>query len=245
MNKALTPVSFHGDVLWAQEVDGEVFVAMRQVCEALSLDWSSQHKRIERDPVLVEGMVMMTIPSRGGEQDTLCLPLPLLNGWLFGIDANRIKDPDTRARVLDYKRECYRVLYEHFHRPQEPAAPSPDATAADMLPRVSLVRECRLLHGKAAAQALWRDLGLPAPSSGGAAPAPVTEADRYDISRFLADLTVQDDAATVRASALYEAYAAWAGPGAVSWTMFGRVLTAMGFPKEKRGVVIYAGLRLK
>lgn len=38
---------------------------------------------------------------------------------------------------------------------------SPDAMAADMLPRVSIVREYRMLRGKAAAYALWQRLDLP------------------------------------------------------------------------------------
>ena len=40
--------------------------------------------------------------------------LDMHNGWLFGIDANRVK-PELRATVIAYQRECYRVLAAHFH----------------------------------------------------------------------------------------------------------------------------------
>ena len=43
----------------------------------------------------------------------LCLPLDYLNGWLFGINASRVKD-DIRERLLRYQRECYRVLADAF-----------------------------------------------------------------------------------------------------------------------------------
>ena len=38
----------------------------------------------------------------------------MINGWLFGIDAARVKE-DIRARVLAYQRECYVVLYNYWH----------------------------------------------------------------------------------------------------------------------------------
>lgn len=53
------------------------------------------------------------MPSPGGWQETVCLPLDLIPGFLFGIDDRRVKD-DCRDVVLRYKRDCYRVLYEHF-----------------------------------------------------------------------------------------------------------------------------------
>jgi hypothetical protein len=43
----------------------------------------------------------------------LCLPLDYLNGWLFGINASRVK-AGVRERLLRYQRECYKVLAEAF-----------------------------------------------------------------------------------------------------------------------------------
>jgi hypothetical protein len=42
-----------------------------------------------------------------------CLPLDYLSGWLFGINATRVK-PEVRDRLIRYQRECYRVLAEAF-----------------------------------------------------------------------------------------------------------------------------------
>jgi hypothetical protein len=54
----------------------------------------------------------------------LCLPLDFLNGWLFGINADRVK-PEVRDQVLRYQRECYRVLATAFVSTAQETAVSP------------------------------------------------------------------------------------------------------------------------
>lgn len=127
-------IEFHGDTLWAMERDGEVYVAISPICKGMGLNPDRQRDRVQRDTILSEGATMMVVPSAGGMQETMCLRLDLVNGWLFGIDDKRVK-PEARDTVLRYKRECYRVLYEHFHgaaaarvaeRAEQPALPPRD-----------------------------------------------------------------------------------------------------------------------
>jgi hypothetical protein len=56
---------------------------------------------------------MITAPSNGGLQEMLMLPVNFLNGWLFGIDSNRVK-PEIRERLVEYQTECFEVLANHF-----------------------------------------------------------------------------------------------------------------------------------
>jgi len=42
-----------------------------------------------------------------------CLPLEYLNGWLFGIDENRVA-PEIKEALVIYKREAYGALYNYF-----------------------------------------------------------------------------------------------------------------------------------
>jgi antirepressor protein len=42
-----------------------------------------------------------------------CAPLEYLPGWLFGIDANRVK-PELRDGIIRYQRECFRILWQAF-----------------------------------------------------------------------------------------------------------------------------------
>jgi P22_AR N-terminal domain/ORF6C domain len=43
----------------------------------------------------------------------LCLPLEHIPGWLFGVSPSRVR-PELRDKVKQYRRECYRVLWEAF-----------------------------------------------------------------------------------------------------------------------------------
>lgn len=125
---ALVPVEqkeidFYGDDITAVVVeDGRVFVPVRPICEFLGVDWSAQRQRILRDGVLsVEIQPVVVTTTRRGEQETLCLPLDMIHGWLFGINANRVR-PEIKELLLRYQRECYRVLANHFQ--QEPLVTS-------------------------------------------------------------------------------------------------------------------------
>jgi hypothetical protein len=112
----LVTVDFHGTTLHALTIDGKPYVSVRSICEALTVDPDAQLKRIKRHPVLSKGTVITTVPSAGGEQQAVCLPLDMLNGWLFGISANRVRRPDLRERLVQYQRECFDVLASHFQQ---------------------------------------------------------------------------------------------------------------------------------
>ena len=137
MSKVLVPIEqktvvFYDDEVTAvQMADGVVYVPIRPLCDYLGVDWSSQLQRINRDVVLaevVQGVVVITTPSEGGRgggpQDMMCLPLDYLNGWLFGINANRVK-PEVREQVIRYQKECYRILADAFVRDREMVVSSP------------------------------------------------------------------------------------------------------------------------
>lgn len=106
-------VQFHNQEIQVLNYEGKPYVAMKPIVENIGLDWASQYRRIKNHAVLTLGVVMMTIPSKGGGQEVLCLPLGMLNGWIFGIDTKRVK-PEIRDVLRLYQLECYDVLYNHF-----------------------------------------------------------------------------------------------------------------------------------
>lgn len=69
------------------ERDDGVYVALKPICDSLGLAWASQFQRVKDDPVLSEGITTIVIPSPGGAQETTCLKLELVNGWLFKVDS--------------------------------------------------------------------------------------------------------------------------------------------------------------
>lgn len=112
----LSPVAFHSHTLLTFQQEGQPYVVMKPIVEAMGLQWEAQYKRIARNPVLSEGMSIMDIQMPGDDQrrEVIALPLKLLNGWLFGIDANRVK-PEIREAILMYQRECYDALFAYWH----------------------------------------------------------------------------------------------------------------------------------
>ncbi len=75
-------------------------------------------------PTVTKGV--SSIPTApGGAQATGMLPLDYISGFLFGINADRVK-PDVRERLIQYQRECYKVLSEAFTEGRLTADPSFD-----------------------------------------------------------------------------------------------------------------------
>ena len=115
-------VPFRDTQILAARVDQDVRVPMKRFCGTIGLPWEPQRKRIERNAVLAEGASMMEVPSEGGLQQQMTLPLGLLSGFLVGVDASRLA-PERREAVLAFQREAYAVLHQHFFgRPAAPAA---------------------------------------------------------------------------------------------------------------------------
>jgi hypothetical protein len=121
-------VIFYEDEITAVVVDEDgrqqVYVPLRPICDYLGITWAGQLERIRRDTVLSEAAKGVSVTlTPGGRQEMICLPLKFLNGWLFGVNAGRVKEA-LRERLIRYQRECYDVLAQAF---QSPAA-RPDAS---------------------------------------------------------------------------------------------------------------------
>jgi hypothetical protein len=124
--KALIPIEeqkidFYGNEITTAlvEIEGQsvMYIPLRPICEYLGLSWSGQRERTIRDRVLSQEVALVRVTrstATGGIPDSLCLPVDFLNGWLFGINASRVK-PEHQEKVIRYQRECYRVLREAFN----------------------------------------------------------------------------------------------------------------------------------
>jgi hypothetical protein len=114
-------VELDGDELIAVLIEKEgkqiIYVPVNPLVEHLGLAPRAQRRRINEDPVLSEVAQIVRVErpagKAGGTQEMLCLPLTFVNGFLFGISANRVKE-ELRAKVIQYQRDCYNVLAEAF-----------------------------------------------------------------------------------------------------------------------------------
>jgi hypothetical protein len=94
--------------------NGEDFVPIRPICDALGIEFSSQLKRLKRDEILNSTVVTVTTVGADEKQrEMIAIPYRYVFGWLFTIDANQVR-PEAREAVLAYQMQCYDALYDHF-----------------------------------------------------------------------------------------------------------------------------------
>lgn len=173
-------IPFHEHNLLTLSEGSTVYVAMRSVCESMGLDWKAQYNRIQRDEVLSSTVVMTTMVAADGKtREVVTLPLDMLNGWLFGIDASRVK-PELKEMVLRYQRECYRVLADYWQGKGTQGS-NTNQRIAQSRHRLALAKELHRTRDAGLRQVIHQQLdevsramGLPTPeleSLGRAAPA--------------------------------------------------------------------------
>jgi hypothetical protein len=95
--------------------NGENYVAVKSICEALGIDHKSQFERIKNDRKLKDVYTVSVYASdtMGRKQEMFCIPLKYVFGWLFSIDESKVNEAN-RENFIRYKDECYEVLYNHF-----------------------------------------------------------------------------------------------------------------------------------
>lgn len=126
-------VEFEGSEIVAVLVDAngrhEIYVPIRPLTDALGLAWSGQYERIRRDPILSDIVITVRIiRDQDQAREYLCLPLSHVNGWLFGVQANRVKEA-IRPRLLAFQRNCYQVLASAFETTSLVVAPTQEHQA--------------------------------------------------------------------------------------------------------------------
>ncbi len=115
-------IPFYNDNLIVQlGEDGEIYVAVRPIVEAMGLSWGSQLNRIKRDAVLSKKVRTLSVfvtntqlEETGQHREVVCLPKQYVSGFLFDISARRIKDPKLRAKVVQFQEEAHLFLDAAF-----------------------------------------------------------------------------------------------------------------------------------
>lgn len=117
-------VPFHGANLLLVEHEGQPYTPMKPMALGIGLNWSGQFEKVQANEArwgvrniripAAEGVLDSRMPSSGGSQEMMCLPLRKLPGWLMTLEPNKIKRLDVRARVVQYQNECDDVLWKYW-----------------------------------------------------------------------------------------------------------------------------------
>lgn len=105
-------VPFNGQQVLTAMAAGIAYVAMKPIVENLGMSWGTQQQKLARSKEKF-GYIHMNIPSAGGIQKMLVLPLKKLNGWLFSINPEKVR-ADIRDKLIAYQEECFTVLHDYW-----------------------------------------------------------------------------------------------------------------------------------
>lgn len=105
-------VPFNGQQIITAMAAGVAYVAMKPIVENLGMSWGTQQQKLARH-IGKFGCIHMNIPSAGGIQKMLVLPLKKLNGWLFSINPEKVR-ADIRDKLIQYQEECFTVLHDYW-----------------------------------------------------------------------------------------------------------------------------------
>lgn len=94
--------------------DGETYVPIKPVCEAIGIDAKAQRTKLQEDEFFAStGAIITSVAADEKERDMYCIRLRDVYGWLATINPGKVA-PEARETVTRYRRECYDVLYDHF-----------------------------------------------------------------------------------------------------------------------------------
>lgn len=94
--------------------DGEIFVPIKPVCDAIGIDAKAQRVKLQDDEFFAStGAIITSVAADEKEREMYCIRLRDVYGWLATINPGKVA-PEAREAVTRYRRECYDVLYDHF-----------------------------------------------------------------------------------------------------------------------------------
>ncbi len=118
-DKALVPVEqreveFYGDELTAVRAeDGQIYVSIRHLCQALSLNTQAQTRRIQRHHVMSDGYTWVAIMATQQRRRMYMLRVDLVPFWLSTLETRRVSE-DVRPKLERFQREAAKILWEAF-----------------------------------------------------------------------------------------------------------------------------------
>jgi hypothetical protein len=153
-------VDFYDDELTAVKADdGQIYVSVRHLCEALGLNAQAQTRRILRQTILKSGYKGVAIlATPGGKQRSGVLRVDLVPLWLSGVSTKSVSE-SVRPKLERFQQEAAKVLWEAFQEGRLTGDPAFDAllesdsdavqayqmaTAIVKLARQQIIMEARL-----------------------------------------------------------------------------------------------------
>lgn len=108
------------ELMAARDEAGQIWAGVRWMCDGLGLSkgqMQNERSRIRGDKVLSQGERNLVLPTRGGNQETLCLKLDFVPLWLAKISITPTMEsdnPELADRLEQYQLRAKDVLAAAF-----------------------------------------------------------------------------------------------------------------------------------
>ncbi len=101
-------LEFNGKNIFFISKDGQYWIAVKPICEALNVNYNRQFQNIKNDKILGSAFAILQMQV-GNDQNRnwLCLPEFYIYGWLFQIKS-------SSEALKKYKWKVYEILYNYF-----------------------------------------------------------------------------------------------------------------------------------
>ena len=102
-------IEYNGKNIIFKRINGVYWIGIKSVCEVINVNYNRQFQNIKEDPILraVFAIQQMQVPN-DQLRNIACLPEEYIYGWIFSIKSDS-------QELLEYKKDCYHILYSHFH----------------------------------------------------------------------------------------------------------------------------------
>lgn len=101
-------LEFNGRSIYFLAKDGQNWVALKPICEALNVNWNRQFQNLKEDEFLGQLFAEQQMVGADGRlRKMVSLPEKWVYGWLFSI---RSESEELKL----YKVKCYELLYDYF-----------------------------------------------------------------------------------------------------------------------------------
>jgi len=100
---------FNGRKISTSLENGEWYVAIKPICEALDIQFNWQNQRILDHPILGQlSRNSEMVAADGRVRKMFALPEKVIYGWLFSLQSDK-------AELVEFQWKCYQLLFDHFH----------------------------------------------------------------------------------------------------------------------------------
>lgn len=102
-------LEFNGKVIYFLGKEGQYWIALKPICEALNVQYERQFKNAQKHVLWGQLLSKQTMVGADGKlRKMVCLPERYIYGWIFQIRSES-------KELLAYQKQCCDVLFDYFH----------------------------------------------------------------------------------------------------------------------------------